>query len=84
MDAADRERLSEQVALYFATALLSYPVQLIIRLDTFGSGRDTETCAQIDDGLHNGSAILGVSKFANEGLVDLDLVKWKEPQIAQR
>src|SRR5215469_9789546 len=48
------------------------------------SGRACAKAApQCTDRLHNGNAVLVARQVANEGLIDLDLVKREAAQIAQ-
>jgi hypothetical protein len=68
--------LSEEISLDFAATLLPDAAKLLAGLYTLRGGRDA---TEVDHSLHDGGAILGMPKLANERLVNLDLVDWEEP-----
>ncbi len=80
----DRFGSSQEVALRFGRAKFLHQVELVLGLDAFRRRADAQAVGELDDGPDDGPAIVTVDRFADEDLVDLDLVEGKAAQIVER
>src|ERR1700679_2792826 len=77
-------RSTEVVALNLRASLLAEFVQLLNRLNALGRRSHAQAFAKSGDGADDRHRFLIVHQVMHEGLVDLDLVEWKAPQVSQR
>src|SRR6516225_7058996 len=77
-------RRAEQEALHLAAAERLDLLQLLSGFHALGRGRHSEMLCKACDCQHDRHRIVARRQPADEATIDLDLVEWKAPQIAER
>src|SRR6266540_6026451 len=84
VESGGRDGGTEEVALHLVTLLGPQELELRLRLDSLGDGRELQTVRHRDDGGRDGGVIGIARDVAHEGLVDLDPVNREAFQVVER